>query len=336
MNDEELDNLMRLADPAQTSEDLRLESEIRQELNRITRPETSSPKIQTGYAWPWLVVPGLIAAVLAVAVFVQVWNPLGAVHSAVATPPLLTLTPTSMDLEDVMDRALSQLSTSNGGEPERRAHYEGWYLQTEVSESGATTSVVTPQKTEFVWTSELSGTLKVVSGRSYVPWEGETVAPADGLAPPPGEIIQQQEFPAGEMPVLFREPPPDSRDEMRTYLEETMGLGPDASVPGYLDAIRVLLSEWTPSAKQMASMLTILRSFGDELQVAGEVTDRLGRPGVAVRVNSDANPHFEYLLIVSRESGRIIALETIYLGGLTELDLPTPCVTDYIAWKNND
>lgn len=336
MNDEELDNLMRRVDPAQTTQDLRLESEILRDLIHITKPETSAPQVHTRYAWPWLAVPGIIAAVLAVAVFVQVWNPLGAVHSAAATPPLLTLTPTSLDLEDVMGRALSQLSTSNDREAERQAHYEGWYLQTEVGESGESTSVVTPQQMELVWTPELSGTLKVTAGSSYVPSEGETVAPADGLAPTPGEVIQMQDFAAGDMPVLFRGPPPDSADEMRTYLEEAAGIGPGANVLGYLDAVRVLLSEWTPSAQQMSSILTVLRAFGDELEVAGEVTDRLGRPGIAVRVSSETSSHFQYLLIVSRDTGRIIALETIYLGGLAELDLPTPCVTDYIAWKHNN
>ena len=334
MNDEELDNLMRLADPAQTTQDLRSEAQIRQELDRITARGISSRKVPARYTWPWLVVPGVIAAVLAVALFVQVWNPLGAATSAAATPPLLPLTPTSAGIGDVMDRALSQLAKSNDSEPERQALYEGWYLQTEVSESGSSTSVVSPQEMELVWTPELSATLTVTAGRSYVPSDGETVAPADGLAPNPGDVIQKQEFAAGDAPVLFRQPPPDSIDEMRGYLEDATGIGANANVLGYVDAIRILLSEWTPSAQQMASILGVLRPF-EELEVAGEVTDRLGRPGVAIRVSSDANPHFQYLFIVSTESGRIIALESIYMGGLAELDLPTPCVTDYIAWKHD-
>lgn len=331
MNDD-MAELMRRTDPARTVVDERTESEIRSELRRITQQPPAvlhGPRSRT--RWPWLAVPAVAASVVALAVLVQMWNPFVQPVSA-ATPPLLVLSQSSLSVGEAVEQAVARLTATGAREAERRASLEGWYLQTEIDPQGTSTSVITPQDIELVWNEDLSGTITVTAGQSYLPTDGSPTAPPDLSASPPGTVLSSDVFPAGQMPVLFQTPPPASADEMKQYLATTTGIETDSDAVAYVDAIRMLLSEWTLSPGQQAAILSTLVDL-DGIEVAGEVTDRLDRPGIAFRATSPTRPQFEYLLIVSLETGGILALEVIYLGGLSELVLPTPSVIEYTAWK---
>jgi hypothetical protein len=329
--DEDLAELMRRTDPARTLVDERTESDIQAELRRITGQPAPVHEARHRTRWPWLAVPAVAAAVVAVAVLVQMWNPFGQTASA-ATPPLLVLSRTSLSVGGAMDHALSQLTATSTRESERRARLEGWYLQTEVDAQGTSASVITPQEQELVWDEDLSGTITLTAGQSYLPTDGSPTATPGTSAPAPGTVLSDDVFPAGQMPVLFQTTPPSSAAEMKQYLATTIGIEISSDAVAYLRAIRILMSEWTLSPGQHAAILSTLVDL-DGLEMAGGVTDRLGRPGIAFRATSPTSPQFENLFIISRETGSILALETIYLGGLPELVLPTPSVIDYTAWK---
>ena len=316
MNDTELARALRSLDPASTVVDDRTEQQIADDLRHIR----AAPVARTTRRWPWIAAPSVAAAAAVIAIITGVWSPIGGSESFAATPPLLTLNPTTATLGDVMDRAVSRLRSGDAAEAARHASFEGWYLQTDVEQRS---SVVSPQEHRVEWNDDLSGTITITAGNSY---------PADDTSPgpAPGTILQHEAYLAGQMPILFTTTPPPASG-MSAYLAQAMGGElPDASA--YLAAIRVLQSEWTLSGDQRAALLEGLRGYAG-VEVAGEVTDRLGRAGVALRIHSDASPHYDYLAIIGDDTGALIAIESIYLGGLQELPVAAPSVTEYIAWK---
>ncbi len=326
--DEDLAELMNRTDPARTEFDRRTDADIQAELHRITMPRAAE---RPRRRWAWMTLPAMAAIAAAVAVVVQVWNPIEQPATA-ATPPMLPVSKSNVDARGAIDQALATLSASDTYSSKRRAELEGWYLQTEVDSEGDSASVIAPQEQELAWNDDLSGTITLTAGRAYLPTEGLPSAPNDASVPVAGTVLSSETFPAGHMPVLFQAAPPSTAAEMKQYLAATTGVALDADAISYLHAVRILMSEWTLSPSDQASVLSALADL-DGIEIAGEVTDRLGRAGVALRVTSPESPHFENLLILSSETGSILALETIYLGGLPNLTLPTPSVVDYTAWK---
>lgn len=313
---DELERAMRSLDPGASATDTRSESQIRTDLALVM----TMPRPKAARSWPWIAGSSIAAGAAIIAIVAGLLGPFGHAPSYAATPPMLDIRPSLTNLGDVVDRARSQLRDA-GGDATRRASFEGWYLQTDVDDQ---TGRISPQRHDVVWDVDLSGTVTVTAGETY---------PTDGAedVSDPGSVIQYDEYSAGEMPILFTAEPPSTVDEMSEYLALALG-APATDAASYLSAARVLLSEWTLSGEQHAALLDGLARL-PRVQVAGDVVDRLGRPGVALRVTSSASQHFEYLAILSADTGKLIAIETIYLGGLDELRVSSPSVTDYIAWK---
>ncbi|MGC3955163.1 MAG: hypothetical protein QM804_13115 [Propionicimonas sp.] len=353
MNDDELDRLLRASrpnlprqgDPLTEREHQMLHaimsSDPEHELNlekdgssagpTPTRPARAEvielPVRSRRHRRTWIALPA--AAVLLAALFLfQPWKGTQPAHAA--SPPMLTLTPVQADLREVVKRAQEQLLAGPDRPAERRSESEGWYLQTEVESSG-TAAVIAPQEYLTEWREDLSGRTVAVAGAAYVPQDGRRVAPPDGAAPPAGTVLADNTYRAGEMPVRFPGQPPSNADLMRSYLEAG-GAASTGDAVSCLQTVRALLDEWTLSGNQQAALLQVLGDL-DGVEVAGETTDRLGRPTIAIRIASSSTPAWEYLLMIGRDTGRVLANEDIYLGGLPELDLSAPTVTTYVAWK---
>jgi hypothetical protein len=67
--------------------------------------------------------------------------------------------------------------------------------------------------------------------------------------------------------------------------------------------------------------------------LAGAVTDRLGRAGIAIQTERESGSH-RMLLIFSPETGLLLSTETVYLGGIPDYALEYPTVLNYFAWKD--
>lgn len=327
MTGDDIDEAIRRADPARSVRDDRSEAEKTAALHRITSTPRVPARVRVASKWPWLALP-VAAAAVASLVIVQTLQPV--TPAAAATPPMLSVSSISQTTDEVLDDAIARLQAAPDVEPERRASYEGWYLQTDV-DGTSSVSAISPQRHELAWQEDLSGELTVTAGESYTVTDGSTSPVTDDTAPPAGSTLLEEQYGAGEMPVLFTTPPPTDIDEMRSYLALATGAPANDSV-GYILGARVLLNEWTLGPQHQAALLTILRESGD-LEVLGDVTDRLGRPAIALRAASPDQPNFELLALLSRDSGALIGLEAVYLGGLPELGVDPPCVTEYIAWK---
>lgn len=329
MNDDDLFAALRRADPARDIRDDRSELQIQAALSAITATPARRARGWLSRRWPLVALPAVAAAVVAVVVGVQLWQP--AAPAVAVTPPLLTVTPITATTEEVLDAAISRLQAAPDSGPERASSSEGWYLQTEIGEDSSS-SVIQPQNIELEWREDLSGEYTRIIGEAYTVVDGVSQAPHDPDAPPAGTVVAHDIFGPGEAPVLLTEPPPSDPVELREYLSTALGM-PPSNAGEVMSATRVLLSEWRPGPAVQAALLTLLLEDAGDLEVVGDVTDRLGRAATALRASDPAYPYSEMLLLISRDTGAVIGLETIYLGGLDELDLVPPSVTEYVAWK---
>lgn len=325
MTDDEFAELMRRADPARATPQVVTEDDIRANLAQVKRKARLARRRRQG-----LIALPAAAALLTALFVIQPWGG-GAVPAQAATPPMLGVTPIEADVEQVVARALEQLAASPEDHSERRAEFEGWYVELEEQGGVLSSPVVAPQRLLVQWRDDLSGRVTVTAGKAYVPDHGHSAPPPEDTAPAPGTILSDDTFPPGEMPVQYRGTPPSSASEMRVFLQ-IGGAPPAGGGSGYLQAVQALLSEWTLSAPQQAAVLQVLASLNG-VSVSGDTTDRLGRAAIALRFSGQEHPEFEYLILLGAESGRIIALERLYVGGLDELDLPVPSVMSYTAWR---
>lgn len=324
MNDDEFDDLMRRSDPARHVRDTRTDQQINAAVALVTR-EQQLPS--TTRRWPWIALPAAAVLVALTLLVINLWQP--NVAASAATPIPLRISPAQERLGEVMSQAIALTHAEPQGASERRASYEGWYLQTDV-EAGESRSVIAPQEHSLKWNEDFSGELIVTAGTPYIVRRDVTAPAPETVSVPAGTVLLHDSYAAGQMPVMFTTPP-EHAASLREYLAVGIGVTPSTAAE-YLNAIRILQSEWTPSASVRGAMLELLRS-DESLELAGEVVDRLGRAGYALRVTSPTSPQFEYIAVVSRLDGSIIAVETIYAGGLDELDVPVGSVVDYIAWK---
>lgn len=323
MTDDELAELMRRADPARTLPDAMTEADLQANLAEIRHKAAHASRRRRA----WAALPA-VAALLLVLLVVQPWD-VGAPRAHAATPPMLGMEPVSADVQQIVTEALGHLAAGSAGESMRRAEFEGWYLEIEEEGGAVATAVIAPQRQFVRWSADLSGRITVTSGEAYSP-DGESQPPPQDATPSPGTVLSDDIFSIGEMPVLFATEPPSTAPEMQTYLEAG-GATTASGTASYLEALKVLLSEWTLNSRQQAAVLQVLTSL-DGVGIAGETTDRLGRASVALTFQSEGQASIRYLLLLGADSGQILALEQIYEGGLDEFDLLVPSVISYIAW----
>ena len=207
-------------------------------------------------------------------------------------------------------------------------------MDTDVDKQGNSKSFyVAPREQTVVWQSDLSGTVTVIAGEPYrSPTGASGSIPSSSRPQAAGTVLSHDEFAAGQMGIRFATPPPLSSQEMAEYLVKTAGIT-DASDPiQVLDSINSLLSEWTLTPVQEASALEILAKMRG-IEELGAVSDRLGRPGIAFRATSPTDRHYADIFVLGRQSGSILSIEKVYLGGIAELKLSVPAVVLYTAWK---
>ncbi len=334
-DDEELGRLIRSADPATTPLDSPLDVRALVDLGRITG---AVPRDPVESVWrnrrTWIALPSAVALLLVIVLVLQGWNLFGshtATKAVAATPPLLTATPSPYTFGEVMHRAMDQLRSTTGPAESRRASYATWNLNVDADFKDSPSSFISTEDVTLTWSPDLSGTLVRTVGKTIA----TDTAPGDGGALPPqeGTLLSSQTYSAGELGVLNQGAPPTDSASMLEYLQLVAGEGNDDPVD-LLDAVTSLLNEWTLTSQQESAVLSALRHV-DGFTTYGEVTDRLGRPGIALLAKSPTNTSFESLLILSPTTGRILSVETIYLGGVQDLrDLHAPAVVNYTAWRD--
>jgi hypothetical protein len=248
--------------------------------------------------------------------------------ASVAAPPLLEATGAQGDPKPALEE-LAAIAAARGDAPssmDQVIRYEAWSAQLEVGAT-ATSAFVQPEVVERRCNSDGSGYWEARAGDVRY-----GSAPDNAPAERPGELLRRDEFAAGEFPMAFDEAPPTGARDLDAYLRAEWGLGETAESFDYFLAIEGLRLEWRLSGAQTAAVLELLAARSD-LTLAGRVTDRLGRDGVAFEtVRSDGA--LRSILVFSPETGMLLSTESVYLGGIPDLELDYPTVTNYYAWKD--
>jgi hypothetical protein len=318
---DEIERRIREANPYPIRRDDPLSKRAERELALLlsTQRHGSPPHVRR---WRTPVLISTAAAVLALT-FAVASSFLFTPQPALAAPPPLELmaitgTPDSV-IEELIVRAHSLKSSS----PTSIAS-ETW--SADISTDSEQT-FVQPREIVRTRSADLSGTIVVTAGQ--VRWGN---VQANEKPPSPGSVLQLQDFGHGDYPLLFTTPPPANPSEYRAYFSATAGTT-ETSTPGdFFRAITSLRNEWVFTGAQTAAVLEFIQGL-PHVEVAGQVTDRLGRHGVAIATNSRSGGAFRDMLIFDRATGALLSTEQIYLGGLSGVPLKASTVLDYTAWK---
>jgi hypothetical protein len=273
-----------------------------------------------------------LASLVLVAIVVFGFALTAPTRAVASTPPLLNITPVAGEPAELLEEAAQmrlETTTTSGDltssdETARVIRMHQWALAVTEGENGEITyAEVVPESWETTFTTDGRVSTRVVAGE---PYPGES---PDDL-PAPGTLLWEDEIPAEEFfDGIAGEPPADTAS-MGEYLapwtfEESPTLG------GYFDAVTDVMSSYVLTAEQEAALLRFLTAQ-DGLRVDGSTTDRLGRTGIVFRASDRAPGEYEDLLIVSPETGKILAAETIYIGSSRDY-LDSPSVVEYFAWE---
>ncbi|MGN7948539.1 hypothetical protein ACTJKH_07320 [Microbacterium sp. 22215] len=303
VSDDELDRLFRASNPASAGRFAPLtarEIAVREGIIRGTFQPSPARRRRLGWAWG-----GVTAAVASIAVIAVIAvNVLGPSPSALALTPAPLQYSDAQPLNAVVADAQQKLDLSEGVVQQSRVRTLGWGWNIDI----ATEHVeVVPQESLFEWSPESGSISTVIAAESY--WaDGER---PEGIAESPykpGDVISEVETSPEDLDI-----PPgvlalkgSSREDLLAALAD-FGVTPDSSSGDLLLAIGQLLSYWTLTDEQHATLISMLVDAGG-ITVLGETKDRLGRDVVGLRT-SDDRTDYENTLLISQDSGRIIGME---------------------------
>jgi hypothetical protein len=331
----EFERRIRDANPTPVRRTTAVSARAEEELNELLasapqhapRPVSRRTRRRIGTAWATAIAAALVFATVIVAG--NVTN--RPAPSAAFAPPLLT----SVSIEGTTGEILNALGSSAGDRmadaaSERTVLSEAWSANISIEDNAVLDIFVQPQEVRRTWSDDLSG--RIVSRAGAVKWGGETT---DSAAAKPGTVLVDEDFGPGMYPTFFVAPPPTTVDDMRSYLAAPFGLGEQSTTGEWFKAINDLRADWPLDGAQNTAILQVIATLPD-VTVAGTVTDRLGRTGVAVQTDSRADGKFRDILVFDSATGMLISSEFVYLGGLTDISLPAMTVLDYTAWKDED
>jgi hypothetical protein len=149
--------------------------------------------------------------------------------------------------------------------------------------------------------------------------------------PKPGAGTNE-DFPAGRHPRSLPEPPSADPDTLAAQLDtiQPRANGPQSVVRAIADIYR----DTAPPKPVRAAMLRLLASVG-AVTYRGRVTDRAGRPGVAVSVDSDVRD----TLIFDESTGVLLAFEAVLLTQPGGLDIGPGAIREsvlYLGYGHTD
>ncbi|WP_371667684.1 CU044_5270 family protein [Streptomyces sp. NBC_00289] len=143
-----------------------------------------------------------------------------------------------------------------------------------------------------------------------------------------GHVISRQTYPPSWSDAPPESPPPHDVAQLRAYLQEAAYRHTRPSTNELLDAVGLLLDNWTLGARESATLARLLADT-EGLRPVGRVTDRLGRGGQAY-VYKGAG--FRRMLIMDPATGAVLGLESTATVAEPEFGLEAGDVMEYSAW----
>jgi hypothetical protein len=292
---------------------------IRERITALRRRARASLPLRIALRAAWAVP--VLAAILAIGLAI---GPITAAPAYAVTPPALVAQPIAQTADEVLATSIAALQAAPTRPASRDAQVVRWALR----DDGKPDPVITPVWQKWVWDTDGTGHLESTTGAPYsVTTDGKIVAPA-GHAPkegPPAELPRQSA-------AQYFVEPPAVPDALRAYIAQRIKLSAEADGMTIWGAISAIRDEWSLNPAQQAAALQLLRDAGG-VSVLGTVSDRLGRPGIALKVTSAKRPQFTATVVLDATTHEIIAADTIYAGGSTmKLDVAPGSVIEYKAW----
>ncbi|MFF8726781.1 CU044_5270 family protein [Streptomyces sp. NPDC015171] len=269
------------------------------------------------------------AAVLAVAVNAVLGGP--NTPRAVAAPRPLSVRAHSAPVPLKEMVALAD-AAATGGSPELRkgTHVQSWSL----SMSDGKRPVTVPEERVVRWRADATHTEVVVATDPRHP--GRPVLTDGGDDPhevADGHVISRTTYPPMWNDAPPEGTPPHTAARLRAYLTEIArpqvdrGTSPLSTVELF-DAVGELLDHWTLGAPESAALVRLFAK-AEGLRPAGEVTDRLGRPGHAYVYDTG---DVRRMLILDPRTGTVLGVETTFTRDQPQYGVRAGAVMEYSAW----
>ncbi|MFJ4323050.1 CU044_5270 family protein [Streptomyces tricolor] len=244
---------------------------------------------------------------------------------ALAAPRPLTVHAHSTPVPLTELAELAAAAAADGSPRLRRGtHVQSWSLGL----ADGTPPVTLPEERVVRWHADDSRTELVVATDPRHP--GRPVLTDAGGEPrtvADGHVLSRTTYPPSWSDAPPEAPPPHTPAALRAYLAETARTdSPDT--PELLDTIRELLDHWTLGARESAALVRVLAD-AEGLRPAGQVTDRLGRPGQAYVYAGEGGRR---MLILDPRTGAVLGLETTFEQDAPEYGVHAGDVMEYSAW----
>ncbi|WP_333744535.1 CU044_5270 family protein [Streptomyces ardesiacus] len=329
---DELD-LLRRANPAPADAppfaDRPLDPHGERHLHRLLHGPTPSPgrparprPARRGVRLAWGLAAGAVVAVTAVALLLG--GPGTPPAVAAPRPLVVRADATPVSLDRLAERA--EAAAADGGPALRRGtHVQSWSL----GMSDDAPPITLPEERIVRWTADGRHTELVVATDPRHP--GRPVLGEDEDGNPrqveDGHVITDATYPPSWSDAPPASRPPHEAGRLRAYLEEAQRT-PSLDTSRLLDAAALLLDNWTLGARESAALARLLADTGG-LRPAGEVTDRLGRPGQAYVYETTG---VRRMLIMDPATGAVLGLETTFTEAQSEYGVTAGDVMEYSAW----
>lgn len=263
----------------------------------------------------------LVAVILASTVVPDV-IPNGSAQAA--TPAPLVTSAIAGSTAETLAR-LKIAKQNDRSDPGNSIRFQSWELNTEIDGNNEiVSSSIEPYRSETTFAPD--GSVHSILTAAE-PFPGQD---ASGL-PTPGTVIADETLAPGEYESPYDKPLPTDAARIGTYLARYRGERPPLTAGAAIREISGLLSSVILTREQETAIISYLQTL-DGLTVAGTVTDRLGREGIAFAATDRRPGEYEDYVIISPNTGSIIAAETVYIGS-QRTDIASPSVVDYTAWE---
>lgn len=227
-----------------------------------------------------------------------------------ATAPMLRYTP--LDAKEFPTNILTDLAARARSQPPVRGsgayqyiRTQGWYLATDQSTDGRILgSRIEASDREFWVAADGSGRIEETRAGQPTRWSGVYT---------PGQL-------------LARVTTSGSAESVQATLTRQ---NPGRTSAAWFEAVKDIWNTQAVSPELQSALLRILAARSD-LKVDGTVTDRAGRPGIAVSTRGPTRAT-RYVLILDVETGMLLDYEEIALEA-GDLPVEAPATIGYTLW----
>ncbi len=275
------------------------------------------------------------ATAIAGALIVQVAGPARPVFAATPPPLQLQYDKDAPAARDALLKLASAVQAGPAVNEQRSGRFSfvrvgQWSLDMSSSAKERTTVAVVPQVISTWRATDGSG--KVVTASLHRSDIGDKPDAQALMAAASRGETQVSTYAAGQLAAVIADPIPHDVDALAKalYAHQPQDKGAQSAVRAIADLYRAAAVD---RDVRVAALRFLARTDGVLLR--GEVTDRLGRRGLAVSVDSNDGGTRD-LLVFDQRTGWLLAYESMFLKRPEKLPVKVPVVFSYVLYLEQD